>query len=82
MIILGYDKGSLTAHGGFIPHGKRNSGQDTYRAPAFRYREILRYLDENNYDLLQEIMDTGELSDDAKVGLKKVTDEYLKVFGN
>jgi len=43
---------------------------------------FLRYLDENNYDLLQEIMDTGELSDDAKVGLKKATDEYLKVFGN
>ncbi len=62
MIILGYDKGGLTAHGGFIPHGKRISGQDVYRAPAFRYREILRYLDENEVEYKDEVYGGLEFS--------------------
>ena len=41
---------------------------------------FLGYLDENNSDLIKEIINTGELSDNVKVGLKKSTDEYLKVF--
>jgi F-type H+-transporting ATPase subunit alpha len=41
---------------------------------------FLSYLNENNNDLLKEIKDTGNLSDDIKAGLKKATDEYLTVF--
>ncbi|NHZ85474.1 MAG: F0F1 ATP synthase subunit alpha, partial [Planctomycetia bacterium] len=41
---------------------------------------FLSYINDNNSDLLKTIKDTGKLSDDVKAGLKKVTDEYLKVF--
>lgn len=41
---------------------------------------FLSYLNENNSDLLKEIKETGKLSDDVKAGLKKATDDYLKVF--
>lgn len=42
---------------------------------------FLSYLDDNNPELLKDIKDTGKLSDDVKAGLKKATDDYLKVFG-
>lgn len=41
---------------------------------------FLSYIDDNNSELLDEIKDTGKLSDDVKAGLKKTTDEYLKLF--
>lgn len=41
---------------------------------------FLSYLNENNSDLLKEIKDTGKLSDDVKAGLKKTTDDFLKIF--
>ena len=41
---------------------------------------FLSYLEENYSDLLKEIKDIGKLSDDTKAGLKKATDDYLKVF--
>jgi F-type H+-transporting ATPase subunit alpha len=41
---------------------------------------FLSYLDENNNDLINEIKDTGKLSDDAKAVLKKATNAYFKVF--
>lgn len=41
---------------------------------------FLSYIDDNNSELLKEIKDTGKLSDDVKAGLKKTTDEYLKLF--
>lgn len=41
---------------------------------------FLSYLDDNNPELLKDIKDTGKLSDDVKAGLKKTTDEYLKLF--
>lgn len=41
---------------------------------------FLSYIDDNNSELLNEIKDTGKLNDDVKAGLKKTTDEYLKLF--
>ena len=41
---------------------------------------FLNYLDENNSALLKEIVDTGKLSDDVKSGLKKATQDFLKIF--
>jgi F-type H+-transporting ATPase subunit alpha len=41
---------------------------------------FLNYLDENNSALLKDIVDTGKLSDDVKAGLKKATEDYLKIF--
>jgi superfamily II DNA or RNA helicase len=44
LIILSFDRGSLVAVGGPIPHGRYEARADSYRAPAFRYGEILDYL--------------------------------------
>ena len=41
---------------------------------------FLNYINENNSDLLKEIKDTGKLSDDVKTGLKKETEDFLKIF--
>ena len=41
---------------------------------------FLNYINENNSDLLKEIKDTGKLSNDVKTGLKKATEDFLKIF--
>lgn len=45
MIVLGYDRGNIVARGGPIPHGKYESRSGFYRAPAFRYGEIIEHLE-------------------------------------
>ncbi len=41
---------------------------------------FLNYINENNSDLLKEIKDTRKLSDDVKTGLKKATEDFIKIF--
>jgi F-type H+-transporting ATPase subunit alpha len=41
---------------------------------------FLSYLNDNNSGLLKEIKDTGKLSEDIKAGLKKATEDFLKIF--
>ena len=41
---------------------------------------ILSYINDNNSALLKEIKDTGKLGDDVKAGLKKATNDFLKIF--
>lgn len=41
---------------------------------------FLNYINENNSALLNEIKDTGKLSDDVKASLKKATEDFLKIF--
>jgi len=41
---------------------------------------FLNYINENNSNLLKEIKDTGKLSDDVKAGLKKATEDFIKIF--
>lgn len=45
MIVLSYYGGSIIAKGGPILHGKYEPVTRTYRAPGFRYAEILRRLE-------------------------------------
>ena len=54
MIVLSFDKGSLIARGGPVPHGKYESRTDSYRAPAFRYSEIIKHLEENGIEFRDE----------------------------
>ncbi|UCD44539.1 MAG: DEAD/DEAH box helicase family protein [Candidatus Bathyarchaeota archaeon] len=46
MIVLSYDGGDVVAKGGPILHGKYDPVTRTYRAPGFRYAEILRHLED------------------------------------
>jgi len=41
---------------------------------------FLSYLNDNNSVLLKEIKDTGKLGDNVKAGLKKATEDFLKIF--
>lgn len=59
MIVLNFDKGSLVAVGGPIPHGRYDARTDSYRAPAFRYVEITEHLERSGL----------EYRDDAYKGL-------------
>jgi len=44
LITLSYYKGRIISEGGEIPYGKKEKGVEKYVAPAFRYREIVEYL--------------------------------------
>ena len=45
MIVLRYDRGSVVARGGPIPHGRFDARAGAYRAPALLYREIVDHLE-------------------------------------
>ena len=45
MISLSYDKGRIISDGGEIPFGKKVENAERYSAPAFRYRDIVEYLE-------------------------------------
>jgi superfamily II DNA or RNA helicase len=83
MIVLGYKKGSLTAHGGFIPHGKKISGSDMFTAPPFRYKEILRYFDENDLEYRDEVYGGLEFTRrPTEIILREYQEKALEAWNN
>lgn len=57
MISLRYDRGYLVAKGGPIPYGKYDSKTDMYKAPAFRYGEIVEHLTRSEIDYRDEVFE-------------------------
>jgi superfamily II DNA or RNA helicase len=57
LIVLGFDRGSIVASGGPIPHGKYESRTDSYVAPAFRYGDIIEHLEENEIEYRDEVFE-------------------------
>ena len=57
MIVLRYDRGGIVARGGSIPHGKYDARKGVYRAPAFRYGEIVEHLEQQGVEYRDEALD-------------------------
>jgi superfamily II DNA or RNA helicase len=57
LIVLSFDRGSIVARGGPIPHGKYESRTDSYVAPAFRYSDIIEHLKENEIEYRDEVFE-------------------------
>ena len=57
MIVLSFDRGSLVAIGGPIPHGKYEARTKSYRAPAFRYSEIIDHLKQEKIEYRDEVFE-------------------------
>jgi len=55
MITLSYDKGRIISEGGEIPFGKKEDNVERYIAPAFRYREIIEYLEASEVPFMDEV---------------------------
>ena len=55
MITLSYDKGRIISKGGEIPFGKKEKDVERYIAPAFRYREIIEYLEASEVPFVDEV---------------------------
>jgi len=56
-IVLRFDKGSISAKGYAIPHGRYDAKTDVYRAPAIYYREIEEHLKLSGVDFRDEALD-------------------------
>ena len=54
MIVLRYDKGSILATGGPIPHGRYDADSASYVAPALRYGEIIEHLEREGLEYRDE----------------------------
>ena len=57
MIVLRFDRGSIVARGGSIPHGRYDARTDAYRAPALLYREIVEHLESSGVGYRDEALD-------------------------
>ncbi|MDH5791763.1 MAG: DEAD/DEAH box helicase family protein, partial [Candidatus Bathyarchaeota archaeon] len=57
MIVLRFERGSIVARGGPIPHGKYDANSDSYRAPALRYGEIIEHLSRNEQEWEDEVFE-------------------------
>ena len=57
MIVLRFDRGSLTARGGPVPHGRYDTGVGAYRAPALHYGDILEHLRQSGGAYRDEALD-------------------------
>ena len=52
---ISYDKGRIISKGGEIPFGKKEEDVERYIAPAFRYREIIEYLETSSVPFVDEV---------------------------
>ena len=57
MIVLRFDRGSIVASGGPIPHGRYDARTGAYRAPALLYGEIVEHLESSGVDYRDEALD-------------------------
>ncbi|MCW4036086.1 MAG: DEAD/DEAH box helicase family protein, partial [Candidatus Bathyarchaeota archaeon] len=81
MIFLRYDRGSIVAKGGPIPHGKYDSKTDSYRAPAFRYGEIVGHLTRNETEYQDEVFEGLECPKLASnIELRDYQEEALEAW--
>lgn len=70
MIVLRFDRGSIVARGGAIPHGRYDADIGAYRAPALRYGEIVEHLERSGVEYRDEALDPlpcPRLSSDVKL---------------
>ncbi|MBA7467795.1 hypothetical protein ES707_03017 [subsurface metagenome] len=59
MIRLSFDRGSVVSEGGPVPYGKVDARSGTYRAPAFRYRQIVEHLEREGVAFSDEVFRKG-----------------------
>jgi len=57
LIVLSFDRGSITARGGSIPHGRYDAVTGAYRAPALHYGEIVEHLRRSGVEYRDEALD-------------------------
>jgi len=70
LIVLRFDRGSIVARGGAIPHGRYDADIGAYWAPAFRYGEIVEHLERSGVEYRDEALDPLpclRLSSDVKL---------------
>lgn len=81
MIFLRYDRGFIVAKGGPIPHGEYDSKTDSYRAPAFRYGEIVEHLTRSDIDYRDEVFEGLECPELAlNIELRDYQEEALEAW--
>jgi superfamily II DNA or RNA helicase len=57
LLVLGFENGNIVCKGGPIPYGKFDSKIDSYKAPAYRYGEILKHLTSNEVEYRDEVFE-------------------------
>jgi len=82
LIVLKYDRGSVVAEGGPIPHGKLEARTGTYKAPAFRYGEIVSLLERDGVEFRDEVYNGRPLKSlSTDIELRDYQKESLRRWG-
>ena len=81
MIRLSFDRGSVVSEGGPVPYGKLDSRSGTYRAPAFRYRQIVEHLEREGVAFSDEVFRKGSrLQLSSSIVLRDYQEEALEAW--
>ena len=81
MIRLSFDRGSVVSEGGPVPYGKLDSRSGTYRAPAFRYRQIVEHLEREGVAFSNEVFRKGSrLQLSSSIVLRDYQEEALEAW--
>lgn len=75
-----YDKGTIVIKGNVhVPHAKFDSRSGTYRALAYRYRDIIEYLERNGIDFIDNALDPIPTPYfDAEISLRDYQEKALE----
>ncbi len=83
MIRLSFDRGSVVSEGGPVPYGKVDARSGTYRAPAFRYRQIVEHLEREGVAFSDEVFRKGSrLQLSSSIVLRDYQEEALEAWRN
>jgi len=81
LIRLSFDRGSVVSEGGPVPYGKLDSRSGTYRAPAFRYRQIVEHLEREGVAFSDEVFRKGSrLQLSSSIVLRDYQEEALEAW--
>ncbi|MBA7632066.1 hypothetical protein ES703_39608 [subsurface metagenome] len=81
MIRLSFDRGSVVSEGGPVPYGKLDSRSGTYRAPAFRYLQIVEHLEREGVAFRDEVFRKGSrLQLSSSIVLRDYQEEALEAW--